>query len=129
MFISSPLFYKTRIYLLNIPHLEFGSERIPRRLLRGKRANAEQYCSLRIEDSPQLAAESFNPLIVFFIFDSVRSVKRSVNEKKIPISTAIRSFTGFSVSSIQLTGANRLKLQNNFLTVIDSVETVCGEMR
>ncbi|MGA2331865.1 MAG: hypothetical protein ABSG75_08905 [Syntrophales bacterium] len=39
--------------------LEFGSERIPRSLLRGKRANAEQYCSLRIEDSPQLAVESF----------------------------------------------------------------------
>jgi hypothetical protein len=29
-------------------------------LLRGKRANAERYCSIRIEDSPQLAAESFN---------------------------------------------------------------------
>jgi hypothetical protein len=41
-------------------NLEFGSERIPRSLLRGKRANAERYCSLRIEDSPQLAAESFN---------------------------------------------------------------------
>jgi hypothetical protein len=39
---------------------EFGSERIPRSLLRGKRANDEQLCSLRIEDSPQLAAESFN---------------------------------------------------------------------
>jgi hypothetical protein len=39
--------------------LEFGSERIPRGLLRGKRANAERYGSLRIEDSPQLAAESF----------------------------------------------------------------------
>jgi hypothetical protein len=41
--------------------LEFGSERIPRSLLRGKRANDERYSSLRIEDSPQLAAESFNP--------------------------------------------------------------------
>jgi hypothetical protein len=40
--------------------IEFGSERIPRSLLRGKRANAERYCSIRIEDSPQLAAESFN---------------------------------------------------------------------
>ena len=40
--------------------VEFGSERIPRSLLRGKRANAERYCSLRIEDSPQFAAESFN---------------------------------------------------------------------
>ena len=39
---------------------EFGSERIPRSLLRGKRANAERYYSLRIEESPQLAAESFN---------------------------------------------------------------------
>jgi hypothetical protein len=39
---------------------EFGSERIPRSLLRGKRANAERYCSIRIEDSPQQAAESFN---------------------------------------------------------------------
>jgi hypothetical protein len=41
--------------------LEFGSERIPRSLLRGKRANDKRYSSLRIEDSPQLAAESFNP--------------------------------------------------------------------
>jgi hypothetical protein len=40
--------------------LEFGSKRIPRSLLRGKRANAERHCSLRIEDSPQLAVESFN---------------------------------------------------------------------
>jgi hypothetical protein len=39
---------------------EFGSERISRGLLRGKRANAERCRSLRIEDSPQLAAESFN---------------------------------------------------------------------
>jgi hypothetical protein len=41
---------------------EFGSERIPRSLLRGKRANDERHCSLRIEDSPQLAAESFNKI-------------------------------------------------------------------
>jgi hypothetical protein len=41
-------------------NLEFDSERIPRSLLRGKQANAERYCSIRIEDSPQLAAESFN---------------------------------------------------------------------
>jgi hypothetical protein len=44
------------------------------------------------------------------------------------ISTAIGNFTGFSVSPIQITGANRLKIQNNFLKVIDSVETECGEM-
>jgi hypothetical protein len=36
--------------------------------------------------------------------------------------------TGFSVSSIQLTGANQLKIQNNLLTVIGSVETKYGEM-
>ena len=40
--------------------IEFGSERIPRGLLRGKRANDERCYSLRIEDSPQLAAERFN---------------------------------------------------------------------
>jgi hypothetical protein len=40
--------------------LEFGSERKHPRLLWGKRANDERYCSLRIEDSPQLAVESFN---------------------------------------------------------------------
>jgi hypothetical protein len=45
------------------PALEFGSERIPRSLLRGKRAHDKRYCSLRIEDSPQQAAESFNVLI------------------------------------------------------------------
>jgi hypothetical protein len=28
--------------------VEFGSERMPRSLLRGKRANDERYCSLRI---------------------------------------------------------------------------------
>jgi hypothetical protein len=39
---------------------EFGSERILRSLLRRKRANDERYCSLRIEDSPQLTADSFN---------------------------------------------------------------------
>jgi acyl-coenzyme A thioesterase PaaI-like protein len=43
-----------------ITTVEFGSERIPRSLLLGKRANDERYCSLRIEDSPQLAAESFH---------------------------------------------------------------------
>ena len=40
--------------------VEFGSERIPRCLLRGKRANTEWHLSLRIEDSPRLAVESFN---------------------------------------------------------------------
>jgi len=39
---------------------ESGSERIPRSLLRGKRANGEHYYSLWIEDSPQFTAESFN---------------------------------------------------------------------
>jgi hypothetical protein len=39
---------------------ESGSERIPRSLLRGKRANGEHHYSLRIEDSPQFTAESFN---------------------------------------------------------------------
>jgi hypothetical protein len=43
--------------------VEFGSERIPRSLLRGKRANDERHCSLRIEASPQLAAESFNYIV------------------------------------------------------------------
>jgi len=38
--------------------LESGSERIPRGLPRGKRANGEHHYSLRIGDSPQLAAES-----------------------------------------------------------------------
>ena len=47
-------------YNFDLCNLEFGSERIPRSLLRGKRANDERYYSLRIEDSPQLAAESFN---------------------------------------------------------------------
>ncbi|MGZ6236396.1 MAG: hypothetical protein ACXWMJ_03640 [Syntrophales bacterium] len=43
------------------PSSEFESERIPRSVLRrGKRANAKRYCSLRIEESQQLAAESFN---------------------------------------------------------------------
>jgi hypothetical protein len=69
-----------------MPQIELGSERMP------------NYRSLRIEDSPLLASESFNPQIVFFNFDSVGSVKGSVNEKKILISTAIRSFTGFSIS-------------------------------
>ena len=40
--------------------IEFGSDRIPGSLLRGKRANDDRYCSLRIEDSPQLPPESFN---------------------------------------------------------------------
>jgi hypothetical protein len=40
---------------------ESGSERIPRSLLRGKRANGEHNHSLWIEDSPQFTAESFNP--------------------------------------------------------------------
>jgi len=44
--------------------LESGSERIPRSLLRGKRANGEHYYSLWIEDSPQFTAESFNPEIL-----------------------------------------------------------------
>jgi hypothetical protein len=39
---------------------ESGSERIPRSLLLGKRANGEHYFSLWIEDSPQSTAESFN---------------------------------------------------------------------
>jgi hypothetical protein len=45
------------------------------------------------------------------------------------ISTAIGNFTGFSVSPIQITGANRLKIQNNFLKVIDSVEAICGKRK
>ncbi len=40
--------------------IEFGSERIPRSLLCGKRANTGQYYFLSIEDSPQRAAERFN---------------------------------------------------------------------
>jgi hypothetical protein len=44
------------------------------------------------------------------------------------ISTAIGIFTGFPVSPIQITGANRLKIQNNFLTIIDSVKIECDEM-
>ena len=43
-----------------IQFFEFGSERIPRGSLRGKRVNDERCYSLRIEDSPQLAAEGFN---------------------------------------------------------------------
>jgi hypothetical protein len=43
-----------------IQFFEFGSERIPRGSLRGKRANDERCYSLRIEDSPQLAVERFN---------------------------------------------------------------------
>jgi hypothetical protein len=39
---------------------EFDSERIPGRVLRGKRANDERCCSLRIKDLPQLPAEGFN---------------------------------------------------------------------
>jgi len=39
--------------------LESGSERIPRGLPRGKRANDVQDPSLGIEDSPELAPESF----------------------------------------------------------------------
>jgi hypothetical protein len=42
---------------------ESGSERIPRSLLRGKGANGEHYYSLRIGDSPQLTAESFNFIV------------------------------------------------------------------
>jgi hypothetical protein len=41
-------------------YFEFGSERIPRSLLRGKRANTKLYCSSRIEDYTRPAAESFN---------------------------------------------------------------------
>jgi hypothetical protein len=40
--------------------IESGSERIPRGLLRGKRANGEHYYSLWIGDAPQVTAESFN---------------------------------------------------------------------
>jgi len=40
--------------------IESGSERIPRSVLRGKRANGEHNYSLWIEDSPQFTAESFN---------------------------------------------------------------------
>jgi hypothetical protein len=42
-------------------------------LLRGKRANDERDCSLRIEDSPQLAAESFN-LIFEIILASAQNL-------------------------------------------------------
>ncbi len=38
--------------------IESGSERKHLRLLRGKRANGEQYYSLWIEDSPQFTAEN-----------------------------------------------------------------------
>ena len=41
---------------------ESGSERIPRSLLRGKRANGEHYYSLGIEDSPQFTAVRFKSL-------------------------------------------------------------------
>jgi hypothetical protein len=37
---------------------ESGSERIPRSVLRGKRANGEHNYSLWIEDSPQFTAEN-----------------------------------------------------------------------
>ena len=47
-------------YTIAKERIEFGSERIPCSTPRGKRANDERYCSLRIEDSPQHAAESFN---------------------------------------------------------------------
>jgi len=59
------------LYVIISLAIEFGSERIPRSLLRGKRANDERYCSLRIEDSPQQAAESFNTnqLRTFFILE------------------------------------------------------------
>jgi hypothetical protein len=49
---------------LPIPYIleknESGRERIPRSLLRGKRANGEHNYSLWIEDSPQFTAESFS---------------------------------------------------------------------
>jgi len=54
---------------------EFGSERVPRGLLRGKRANAKRYFSLRIEDSPQLAAENLQcqrPCLEKIIYPEVR---------------------------------------------------------
>jgi peptide deformylase len=44
-------------YTLVEERIEFGSERIPCSMPRGKRANDERYCSLRIEDPPQLAVE------------------------------------------------------------------------
>jgi hypothetical protein len=40
--------------------LNCNSERIPRSLLRGKRANIKKAEFLTVEDSLQLAAESFN---------------------------------------------------------------------
>ena len=47
-------------YGVEIGTLEFGSERIPRSLLLGKRANTKWYYSLRSEDSPRFAMENFN---------------------------------------------------------------------
>jgi hypothetical protein len=47
---------------------ESGSERIPLSLLRGKRANGEHYSSLRIGDSPQFTAKSFNFMVCFSSF-------------------------------------------------------------
>jgi hypothetical protein len=58
--------------------IEFGSERMPRSLLRGKRANDERYCSLRIEDSPQLAAESFK----YYTVGKIRKTKTLREEKQ-----------------------------------------------
>jgi hypothetical protein len=40
--------------------IESGSERIPRGLIRVKRANGDHYYSLRIEDYPLFTAQSFN---------------------------------------------------------------------
>jgi len=45
----------------NVNILESARERIPRSVLRGKRANGEHNYSLWIEDSPQFTSESFNP--------------------------------------------------------------------
>jgi hypothetical protein len=58
-------------FLEILRNIESGSERIPRSLLRSKRANGEHYYSLWIEDSPQFTAESFNTeMIMHYVVKS-----------------------------------------------------------
>ncbi len=61
--------------------IESGSERIPRGLPRGKRANGEHYYSLWIEDSPQLAAESFKNRL-FTCFESLKEETETIANRE-----------------------------------------------
>jgi hypothetical protein len=61
--------------------IESGSERIPRGLLRGKRANGEHYYSLWIGDFPQFTAESFNSARSKSFFDHATSYSAASGEK------------------------------------------------